>query len=201
MVEIVPPHITNTGKRLIKSPKVYINDSGILTALLGLKDFTQLTGLLFSAVYGKVLFWRTWRDIFPDGYQVLQNKSRFWNWFSGYAAKRFYRHLNVKHRKRLLLSKGTFSAFTIWNLNLHLLYLLSEEGYPAGKGIDVVSLDELTTRMGRWCEDALRYAAWGNCEEWGDRRRELMLLPDCLTPDARCLMPIPDLCSLISDAF
>src|SRR4030066_612342 len=39
MVDIVPTHLANTGKRLIRAPKLYVNDSGILAALLGLKDF------------------------------------------------------------------------------------------------------------------------------------------------------------------
>jgi hypothetical protein len=44
MVDIVAPHIGNTGKRIIKSAKVYLNDSGITSALPGLKDFNQMAG-------------------------------------------------------------------------------------------------------------------------------------------------------------
>ena len=29
MVDVIPPYISNLGKRLIKAPKVYITDSGI----------------------------------------------------------------------------------------------------------------------------------------------------------------------------
>jgi predicted AAA+ superfamily ATPase len=36
MVEVVAPYISNMGKRLVKAPKVYISDSGITAALLGL---------------------------------------------------------------------------------------------------------------------------------------------------------------------
>lgn len=42
MVRQLSPWFENVGKRLVKSPKVYIRDSGILHALLGLKDLTQL---------------------------------------------------------------------------------------------------------------------------------------------------------------
>ncbi|MBL9028954.1 MAG: ATP-binding protein [Caedimonas sp.] len=34
----------NVGKRLVKSPKIYIRDSGLLHALLGIKDFETLQG-------------------------------------------------------------------------------------------------------------------------------------------------------------
>ncbi len=44
MVEVVPPYISNLGKRLVKSPKVYISDSGITAGLLGLRNFVELSG-------------------------------------------------------------------------------------------------------------------------------------------------------------
>ncbi|MBV6654710.1 MAG: ATP-binding protein, partial [Mameliella sp.] len=40
----LPPYEQNTKKRLVKSPKVYISDSGITTALLQLKSFEQAAG-------------------------------------------------------------------------------------------------------------------------------------------------------------
>ena len=40
----LPPLSANVGKRLVKSPKVYIRDSGLLHALLGLKTVPDLSG-------------------------------------------------------------------------------------------------------------------------------------------------------------
>lgn len=42
MVRRLLPFKVNLKKRLIKSPKLYIRDSGVLTALLDLRDFDQL---------------------------------------------------------------------------------------------------------------------------------------------------------------
>ena len=42
MVRCLQPWFTNTKKRQVKSPKVYITDSGILHSLLGIKNFEQL---------------------------------------------------------------------------------------------------------------------------------------------------------------
>jgi predicted AAA+ superfamily ATPase len=42
LVRRLPPYHKNIGKRLIKSPKIYIRDSGILHALLGIKDAESL---------------------------------------------------------------------------------------------------------------------------------------------------------------
>lgn len=42
LVRRLPPWFQNTKKRLVKAPKVYVRDSGILHALLGLRDGTEL---------------------------------------------------------------------------------------------------------------------------------------------------------------
>ncbi len=44
MVRRLPPHLANVGKRLVKSPKVYLRDSGLLHALLGLATVQDLQG-------------------------------------------------------------------------------------------------------------------------------------------------------------
>ncbi|MBU4485566.1 MAG: ATP-binding protein [Candidatus Delongbacteria bacterium] len=44
MVRILPAYHNNIGKRLVKSPKLYIRDTGILTSLLSIKDFNDLMG-------------------------------------------------------------------------------------------------------------------------------------------------------------
>lgn len=44
MVRALPPWHENMGKRIVKSPKVYIRDSGILHALLGLQERYDLEG-------------------------------------------------------------------------------------------------------------------------------------------------------------
>jgi uncharacterized protein len=44
LVRQLQPFHNNAGKRLVKSPKVYIRDSGLVHALLGLKTFNDLAG-------------------------------------------------------------------------------------------------------------------------------------------------------------
>ncbi|HUX57562.1 MAG TPA: ATP-binding protein [Bacteroidales bacterium] len=149
MVDIVPPYLVNTGKRLVKTPKVYISDAGILTALLGLKDFIQLAG---HPVFGSL-----WEGI------VLTNlKGHFPNTdISFYRTNhgseidflvQLHRGLiaiECKASKAPALSRGTFSA--IHDLKPEHTFLVSpvEKGYPVRKAMDVVSLDELTDRIGQ----------------------------------------------------
>jgi predicted AAA+ superfamily ATPase len=44
LVRKLRPYSTNTGKRLVKSPKIYVRDSGLTHALLGIDSFETLAG-------------------------------------------------------------------------------------------------------------------------------------------------------------
>lgn len=74
VVRVLEPWFENVGKRLVKSPKVYIRDSGLLHTLLGVGDRRQLEGhpvvggswegfvieqLLAHLPKAKAYFWRT----------------------------------------------------------------------------------------------------------------------------------------------
>ena len=73
MVRILQPYYTNIKKRLIKSPKVYIRDTGILHSLLSIEDHNSLMG---NPVYGN-----SW-----ESYALEQISSQFPRW-----SKSFYR--------------------------------------------------------------------------------------------------------------
>lgn len=44
MARQLPPYLANTGKRQVKSPKVYLTDTGVLHSLLGITDREVLLG-------------------------------------------------------------------------------------------------------------------------------------------------------------
>ncbi|KQV53458.1 hypothetical protein ASC95_12040 [Pelomonas sp. Root1217] len=44
MVRRLEPHLINVGKRLVKTPRVYVRDSGLLHALLAIPDLDMLQG-------------------------------------------------------------------------------------------------------------------------------------------------------------
>eukprot|EP01037_Dinobryon_pediforme_P011699 gene11698-11788_t len=44
LVRRLPPFHSNFGKRLVKSPKVFVRDSGLVHALLGIADYNALSG-------------------------------------------------------------------------------------------------------------------------------------------------------------
>ncbi|MDR0350318.1 MAG: ATP-binding protein, partial [Coriobacteriales bacterium] len=44
MLDIIQPYHSNLGKRMVKAPKVYVADSGVTAALLGLRDYESILG-------------------------------------------------------------------------------------------------------------------------------------------------------------
>jgi hypothetical protein len=50
---------SNVGKRLVKSPKVYIRDSDLVHALLGIDDFDTFLGIRWWVTVGRVFAWKT----------------------------------------------------------------------------------------------------------------------------------------------
>lgn len=66
MLEVVPPYISNLGKRLVKSPKIYISDSGITAALLGLRSFVELSGHpAFGSIWEQIVL-SNLKGLYPD---------------------------------------------------------------------------------------------------------------------------------------
>jgi hypothetical protein len=74
MVRLLPPWFENLGKRLVRRPKLYIRDSGLLHALLGVSDERTLLGhpklgaswegfaleqILARLPYAECFFWAT----------------------------------------------------------------------------------------------------------------------------------------------
>ena len=70
LIRRLPPWSFNTGKRLVKSPKVYVRDSGILHALLGVDALENLLGhpIVGASFEGYVL--ENIMSVMPDGAEV-----------------------------------------------------------------------------------------------------------------------------------
>jgi predicted AAA+ superfamily ATPase len=43
MLRVFQPWNTNTGKRMVKRPKIYLSDSGLFHTLMNIEDFDQLS--------------------------------------------------------------------------------------------------------------------------------------------------------------
>jgi len=143
MVDIVLPYISNLGKRLVKAPKVYISDSGIAGALLGIKGFSNLLGhVAFGAIWEQIVLSNI-KGNFPSA-EIFYYRS------SSGAEIDFVVKLNgkifaveCKASFTSTLSRGNF--FAIEDISPERTFVVSpaEDNWSIKKGIDAVSISGL----------------------------------------------------------
>jgi len=144
MVRRLPPLHANLSKRLVKSPKIYLRDSGLLHALLGLRSLDDLAG---HPVVGAS--WEGWvleqiAQLLPSPWQLS-----FYRTAAGaeidIVAERGNRKIGfeIKFSSAPALSKGFWSAMS--DLKLERAYVIApvETGYPLGQNVEVVSAVDL----------------------------------------------------------
>jgi predicted AAA+ superfamily ATPase len=147
MLEIVPPYFSNLGKRLVKAPKVYIADSGITAALLGLRSFDELSG---HPAFGSV-----WEQIVLSNIKgQLPGAEVFYYRSSGGAEIDFVVKtgsavfaIECKASFSPSLSKGNYSALEDIKPDRTFVVIPATHGWPLKNGIDVVSLSEMQTQL------------------------------------------------------
>ena len=147
MAEIVPPYFSNMGKRLVKAPKVYVADSGITAALLGLRSFADLAGHpVFGAVWEQIVLSHI-RGWYPDAevfYYRTSNGAE--TDFVVKKGKTVY-VLECKASYSPSLSKGNYSALEDIAPQKSFVVIPAFSGWPLAPGIEVVSLSELKEKM------------------------------------------------------
>lgn len=144
MVRRLPPLHANLSKRLVKSPKIYLRDSGLLHALLGLRSLDDLAG---HPIVGAS--WEGWVleqivQLLPSPWQLS-----FYRTAAGaeidVVVERGNKRIGfeIKFSSAPTLSKGFWSAVS--DLGLERAYVIApvETGYPLGQNVEVVSAVDL----------------------------------------------------------
>ena len=144
MVRRLPPLHANLSKRLVKSPKIYLRDSGLLHALLGLRSLEDLAG---HPVVGAS--WEGW--VLEQIAQLLPSpwKLSFYRTAAGaevdIVAERGNKKVGfeIKFSSAPTLTKGFWSA--VDDLALERVYVIApvETGYPLSQNVEVVPAIEL----------------------------------------------------------
>ena len=147
VLRVLRPYESNLKKRLIKSPKIYIRDSGILHALLGIENHNDLLG---HPVYGPS--WEGW--VIENILSLLANwKASFYRTSSGSEIDLILE----KGNKRVAVEcKGSTSP----NLNRGFWNAVSElkfkevwvvapvkEPYPIEQGVMVAPLHQVIEHL------------------------------------------------------
>jgi predicted AAA+ superfamily ATPase len=142
MLYLLPLYIINTGKRIIKSPKVYIEDTGIINALLGLTTFEQISG---HPVFGSL--WETIVLVNLKGYFPLCN-FYFYRTSNGAEIDFLIEYgttivaIECKATFSPDISRGTYSALEDIKPESTLVISPVKKGWKMKKNIQVVSLRE-----------------------------------------------------------
>lgn len=147
VLRVLPPYISNSKKRLIKSPKVYIRDSGILHALLGIENLQTLFG---HPVYGASF----------EGYVLENIISQLSRWKASY-----YRTSNgaeidlilengvktiaveIKSSKNPKVSKGFWNSIEQIKPDDSYIVAPVDSAYPIADGVHVLPMQEFINRF------------------------------------------------------
>lgn len=140
MVRILNPYIPNVKKRLVKSPKVYIRDSGILHTLLEIETMDHLFG---HPVYGF-----SW-----EGFVVENILSCLNGWRAAFYRTSSGNEIDLiieKGKKRLAIECKASSApsaskgfeLALQELHIETAWIIApiDDAYPVSKHITVSSL-------------------------------------------------------------
>lgn len=147
MVHIVPPHLSNTGKRMIKTPKVYISDTGIIAALLGLSDFNQLSGHPAFGSLWESLVIANLKGMFPHAelsFYRTSNGTEI-DILMQLSGKLFA--IECKSSKAPTLSRGFYSAIEDVAPAHTFVVAPILQSYALKPGITIVSLSDLFTQL------------------------------------------------------
>ena len=141
LVRRLPAWHGNVGKRLIRSPKVYVRDSGLVHALLGLSNLDALLGhpiagsswegfvleqLINAAPQAEASFYRTSNGAEVDLVLTFRNQQT-WT-------------IEIKRSSAPTVSRGFYQASTDLSAARKLLVAPVEQTYPMKEGIEAVNL-------------------------------------------------------------
>ena len=142
LVRRLPPWSKNAGKRLVRSPKVYVRDSGLVHALLGLRDLDAVLGhpvtggswegflienlLAAAPSWTSACFYRTAVGAEIDLVLDLPPKERW--------------AIEIKRSSAPVLSKGFYLGCGDIKATRRMVVHAGEDTFGLGDGVEAVSL-------------------------------------------------------------
>jgi uncharacterized protein len=150
LVRRLPPRLANVGKRMVRSPKVYLRDSGLLHALLGIADKESLLGhpVIGGSWEGLVienLIGVAGQDVEPSFYRTSGGAEidLVLTWPDGREWA-----IEVKRTLAPKLERGTRSALADIRPERGFVVYPSSERYLLGDGVEAIGLAELCAELG-----------------------------------------------------
>lgn len=149
LVRRLPPFHANVGKRLVKSPKVYVRDSGVVHALLGLDDR--------EAVLGHPVSGGSWEGfVIENLLSAAPERTRacFYRTAAGAEIDLVLEMpggnlwaVEIKRGLTPKLDKGFHHARADLKPERSFVVYSGEERYPKAEGVDVIGVAELAALL------------------------------------------------------
>ena len=149
VVRVLEPWFENLAKRQVKAPKVYVRDTGLLHALLGLRDFRAIEGhpkigasweafaieqILALTGSRSAYYWRTQAGAELDLLLLLRNRRI---------------GVEIKYSAAPALTKSMTTALADLALDRLLVVYPGETRFPLAKRVDALSLAECRKEIGK----------------------------------------------------
>ncbi|MEM6395927.1 MAG: ATP-binding protein [Bacteroidota bacterium] len=143
---------TNLKKRLVKSPKVYIRDSGTLHHMLNIKSFDDLSGniVIGNSWEGYIIDQIT--SICQDDYEYFFYRTHQGTETDLVLVQGFKPKLciEIKYAAAPKLTKGNYQAFKDVDAPKNLVIIPGNEDYPLSENIHVVGAEKALTEIDKW---------------------------------------------------
>ena len=150
LVRRLRPLHPNVGKRLVKSPKIYVRDSGLVHALLGIEDYNELAGHpvvgpswegfvienLLAAVPSRTTasFYRTAAGAEVDLVLEFPGRGEIWA-------------IEIKRGLAARPTKGFYNAREDIQPARSFVVYAAEERYPVTEGVEAIGVTELVQEL------------------------------------------------------
>lgn len=147
IIKTLPPYAANLKKRIVKSPKIYIRDTGLLHSLLGIEDFTELMG---HPVFGS-----SWETLALENILTTMPKweASFYRTASGSEIDLILTRgtkkiaLEFKSSKSPKLTKGFWKSLEDLEIEEAWIICPINEKYPIKKNIYISSIEEFISEF------------------------------------------------------
>ena len=149
LVEVLRPFHINIKKRLVKSPKVYIRDTGLLHTLTGISSFTQLQQHAFIGQSWETYALSQIKSALPENWSM-----HFYRTHEGAEAdivltngSRQKITAEIKYSNAPQVTKGLINVIHDLKTNRNFMITPSSDRYPISTNIEAISLEDFLQEL------------------------------------------------------
>ena len=142
MIQLLPPFLANTNKRLVKTPKIYLGDHGVANTLLGIKSFVELAGHPSMGALWESVVLNNLTSAFPKMRFYFYRTSKGEEVDFVIETDNDLIAIECKASVAPQISKGTYKAQDDLNVGLAIVVAPVEKGWQMNEKIIVANISE-----------------------------------------------------------